>query len=225
MVLTGIQACVFDAYGTLFDIGAAAARCRDRLGDKADTLSQMWRTKQIEYTWQRSLRGDYEDFWHVTAQGLDYAMAALGLADDVLRARLMEVYFALDAYPEVGDALRRLKAGGMKLAILSNGTPSMLIAAVRRSGLEGVFDSILSADEVRMYKPHPSVYRLATDNLRFSADSICFLSSNGWDAAGAAFFGLRVVWINRFGQPPERLDGTPERVITSLSELPPLLGL
>jgi 2-haloacid dehalogenase len=151
-------------------------------------------------------------------------MAALAITDDALRTRLMELYFVLDAFPEVAEVLQRLRDGGMKTAILSNGTPSMLIAAVRRAGLERLLDPLLSVDSLRIYKPHPSVYQLAVDQLHIPAERICFLSANGWDASGAAHFGLRVVWINRLRAPKEMLPGAPEAEIRSLAELPALLG-
>jgi 2-haloacid dehalogenase len=223
--LHDIGACVFDAYGTLFDVTAAAARCRDVLGDKADALASIWRTKQLEYTWLRSLRGDYVDFWHVTGQSLDYAMAALQLEDDALRTRLMELYLILDAYPEVREMLRTIKEARVKTAILSNGSPSMLVAAVRRAELEDLLDEVISVDSVRIYKPHPSVYQLAVDRLRLPSEHICFLSANAWDASGAAYFGFRVVWINRFRAHPEQLPGVPEWEIHDLAALPSLLGL
>ena len=221
--LNEIEACVFDAYGTLFDTNAAAAECRDVLGESADILGSIWRSKQLEYTWLRSLRGDYVDFWHITGQSLDYAMTSLGLADDCLRARLMELYYVLDAYPEVPGVLETIKSSGRRTAILSNGSPSMLIAAVRRAGLERLLGEIISVDAVKIYKPHPSVYQLAVDRLRVAPERICFLSANGWDVSGAAHFGFRVVWINRSGAPPERLPGQAEHEIHSLHELPVLL--
>jgi 2-haloacid dehalogenase len=223
--LQDIGACVFDAYGTLFDVNAAAARCRDALGDKADALASLWRTKQLEYTWLRSLRGDYVDFWHVTGQSLDYAMAALKLEDKSLRTRLMELYLVLDAYPEVREMLNTIKGAGVKTAILSNGSPSMLVAAVRQAKLEDLLDKVVSVDSARIYKPHPTVYQLAVDRLRLPSERICFLSANAWDASGAAHFGFRVIWINRFRAQPEQLPGTPEKEIHTLAELPGLLGL
>ena len=220
-----IGACVFDAYGTLFDVTAAAARCRDALGDKADALASLWRTKQLEYTWLRSLRGDYVDFWHVTGQSLDYAMASLKLEDSALRTRLMELYLVLDAYPEVREMLSTIKGAGVRTAILSNGSPSMLIAAVQRAQLQTLLDEVISVDPVRIYKPHPSVYQLAVDKMRLPPEKICFLSANAWDASGGAYFGFRVVWINRFRAQPEQLPGKPEMEIHTLAELPGLLGL
>ena len=220
-----IGACVFDAYGTLFDVAAAANRCRDALGDKADELSAIWRVRQLEYTWLRSLMQEYVEFWQVTGDGLDYALAALGIEDEALRERLMDVYMVLDPYPEVKDVLTTIKAGGLKTAILSNGSPKMLNAAVGNAAIEKVLDDTFSVEAVGVYKPHPSVYQMAVDGLDVEAGRICFMSSNAWDAAAAANFGFRVVWVNRFGQPQERIPGDPEHVIKTLDALPPLLGL
>ncbi|NQU59547.1 MAG: haloacid dehalogenase type II [Rhodospirillales bacterium] len=220
-----IDACVFDAYGTLFDVNAAAAHCRDALGDKADELSAIWRLRQLEYTWLRSLMDEYVEFWKVTGDGLDYAMASLGIEDAALRERLMDIYMRLDAYPEVKGVLTTLKAGGLKTAILSNGSPKMLNSAVENAGINDVLDDTFSVESVGIYKPHPSVYQMAVDGLSVEAGRICFMSSNAWDAAAAANFGFRVVWVNRFGQPQERIPGDPEQVIKSLDGLPPLLGL
>jgi 2-haloacid dehalogenase len=220
----GIRACVFDAYGTLFDVSAATARCRSELGDRADALTTLWRSKQLEYSWLRSLRGDYVDFWHVTGQSLDYALAAIDVHDPALRSRLMELYFVLDAFPDVRYALAELKTAGLKTAILSNGSPSMLTAAVHRARLEDLLDAVISVDSVRIYKPHPTVYQLAVDRLKLPAERICFLSANYWDASGAALFGFRVIWINRAGAMPDPLPGEPDHEIKSLAALPALLG-
>ncbi len=220
-----IGACVFDAYGTLFDVAAAAAQCRDALGDKADELSAIWRTRQLEYTWLRSLMQEYVEFWQVTGDGLDYAMAALGIEDDALRQRLMDIYMRLDAYPEVKDVLSALKAGGIKTAVLSNGSPEMLSSEVDNATIADLLDDVFSVDSIGVYKPHPSVYQMAVDGLGVEAGRICFMSSNAWDAAAGANFGYRVVWVNRFGQPQERLPGDPEHEVKTLEALPPLLGL
>ncbi len=220
-----IGACVFDAYGTLFDVAAAAAQCRDALGDKADELSAIWRTRQLEYTWLRSLMQEYVEFWQVTGDGLDYALAALGIKDDALRQRLMDIYMRLDAYPEVKDVLTALKAGGIKTAVLSNGSPEMLSSAVDNATIADLLDDVFSVDSIGVYKPHPSVYQMAVDGLGVEAGRICFMSSNAWDAAAAANFGFRVVWVNRFGQPQERIPGNPEHEVKTLEALPPLLGL
>jgi len=223
--LADTKACVFDAYGTLFDVAAAAARCRGELGDKADPLAQIWRTKQLEYTWLRSLMGAYEDFWTLTGDALDFAMAALELDGGGLRDRLMELYFKLDAYGEAASVLGTVKDAGRATAILSNGSPAMLAAAVENAGIRALLDQVFSVDGLGIYKPHPSVYQLCVDGLGVDAGRICFLSSNAWDVAGAAHFGMNVVWINRFGQGAERLPGKPAAVIATLADLPALLGL
>ncbi|MEE8443829.1 MAG: haloacid dehalogenase type II [Alphaproteobacteria bacterium] len=224
-VISGIRACVFDAYGTLFDVHSAAARCRDDLGDKADELSGIWRQKQLQYTWLRSLMGAHVDFWRVTGDALDYAMAAVELDDPAIRERLMDMYLQLDAYPEVPAVLGRLKDAGMTTAILSNGAPKMLEAAVRSAGLEDRLDRVLSIEDIGVYKPDPRVYRLAVDRTGVAAREICFMSSNAWDATGAAHFGFQVVWVNRFAQPPERLPGELKAEVADLTALPGLLGL
>jgi len=220
-----IGACVFDAYGTLFDYASAAARCKDALGADWSTLSDLWRRKQVEYTWLRSLMGRHTDFWHVTGESLDYAMASLKRQDPALRAMLMQQYLNLDPFPEVPEMLRRLKDKGMRTAILSNGSPTMLTGAMNSAGLSTLIDMALSVESVGIYKPHPSVYQLAVDKVGVPAGRICFLSSNSWDAAGGAAFGFRVVWVNRAGAPAENLPASPERQIKSLAELPALLGI
>lgn len=223
--LDNIGACVFDAYGTLFDVAAAAERCRAALGDAAGPLAALWREKQLQYTWLRGLMGEHADFWQVTGEALDYAMGALSLDDRDLRARLMDLYLALDAYAEVEPVLKRLKAAGMRTAILSNGSPKMLDAAVQSAGLADSLDAVLSVEEVGVFKPHPDVYRLGVDRLDLPAAEMAFHSANAWDAAAAAHFGYRAVWINRFGQPPERMPGTPEAELDSLDGVADLLGI
>lgn len=223
--LEGIRACVFDAYGTLFDVHAAANRCRDDLGDKADRLSDIWRQKQLQYTWLRSLMAAHVDFWRVTGDALDYAMAAVGLDDKAMRERLMALYRELDAYPEVPAVLRDLKKAGLATAILSNGAPAMLEAAVESAGIGTELDHTLSVEDVGIYKPDPRVYRLASERIGVSPSEICFLSSNSWDAHGASHFGFRVVWVNRFGLPRENLPGRPDIEVDDLTALPAILGL
>jgi len=220
-----IGACVFDAYGTLFDVHSAVRRGGEALGDKADKVSALWRQKQLEYTWLRSLMGAHADFWQVTSEGLDYALTANGIKDRKLHARLMDLYLSLDAYPDVTDALTRLRAGGKKTAILSNGAPKMLAAAVASAGLTKLLDAALSIEDVGIYKPDRRVYQLAVERMGVAPGRICFVSTNAWDASGAAYFGFRVAWMNRFGQTPERLPGKHSAIIESLSELPALLGL
>jgi len=226
--LPGIRACVFDAYGTLFDFASAAANCRDAIGDgdAAERLTALWRDKQLQYAWLRAVQGRHADFWQVTGDALDFAVERLGLTGVAgLRDRLMNLYLRLEAFPDAHEALRRVRAGRLATAILSNGTPAMVAAAVAHAGIGDLLDHVLTVEEVGVYKPHPSVYQLAVDRLRVPAGSIAFLSSNGWDAYSAAAFGMTAVWCNRYSQPPERLPGTPAREIRSLAELPPLLGL
>lgn len=213
-------ACVFDAYGTLFDYASAVARCNADLGSSGDKLNLLWREKQLQYSWLRALEGRHADFWQVTGDALDFALESLGLADGNLRDRLMESYLTLEAFPEVPDVLARLKQQGIKTAILSNGSPKMLEAAVRNARLEPLLDAVLSVEEVGVYKPHPKVYQLAVDRLGVERQRISFQSSNGWDAWGASAFGMRVVWCNRYGQRPERLPGGPDYQVRSLAELP-----
>ena len=219
----GIKACVFDAYGTLFDVHSAVGRHRQRVGMKADDVSRLWRAKQLEYTWLRSLMGQYVDFWQITADGLDYALDAHNIQEASLRQDLLDAYLALDCYPEVREVLATLKANGIATAILSNGSPRMLQAAVASGELAQLMDAVLSVEDVGIYKPHPSVYQLAVDRLQVEAHEICFQSSNGWDAVGAAAFGFRVAWINRFGQARERLPAEPDAELFTLAELPSLV--
>jgi 2-haloacid dehalogenase len=220
----GVRACVFDAYGTLFDFGSAAARCEDELGDKVGPLTVLWRDKQLQYTWLRALQKRHADFWQVTGDALDYAMDTLGLASPALRARLMNLYLNLEAFPEVPGVLCQLKTRGLVTAILSNGTPRMLSAAVDAAGLTNLLDAVLSVEAVGVYKPYPGVYQLAVDQLGIPADAIAFQSSNAWDAYAASAFGMRAVWCNRYEQRRERLPGNPDAVIRSLNELPALLA-
>ena len=221
--LDGIEACVFDAYGTLFDFNSAARTASDELGDDWQPLSELWRQKQLQYTWLRGLAGRHADFWRVTGDALDFALATLKLDRPGLRTRLMDLYLHLQTYPEVAETLRQLRSSGLKTAILSNGTPAMLAAVVRSSGLEGAFDAVLSVEEVGVFKPHPSVYHLASDRLGIAPAALCFLSSNAWDAFSAKASGLRVVWCNRFAQAPERIPAMPDGEISDLSALPALL--
>jgi len=222
--LQGIRACVFDAYGTLFDVSSASARCADVLGDKAPALARLWREKQLQYTWLRTAQGRHADFWQVTGEALDFAMDELQVSGPGLRARLMDLYRRLDAFAEVPDVLRQLKQSGLATAILSNGTPSMLEDAVQSAGIGPFVDAIISVEEVGVFKPDPKVYQRAVDRLAVAAGQICFLSSNAWDAYAASAFGMRVVWCNRYGQRPERLPGAPEAQIGTLATLPSLLA-
>ncbi len=222
--LQGVRACVFDAYGTIFDFASAAARCTEALGGEAARLTALWRDKQLQYSWLRAVQGRHADFWQVTGDALDFALETLGLTEPGLRDRLMQLYLALDPFPEVPEMLRPLRAAGLPTAILSNGSPEMLTAGVESAGLVGLLDPVLSVELVGVYKPHPKVYRLACDRLSIDAGAILFVSSNAWDVHAASAFGMRTVWCNRYGQRRERLPGRPDREIGSLAELPPLLA-
>lgn len=219
-----VDACVFDAYGTLFDFNSAASTARGELGEDWQRVSELWRQKQLQYTWLRGLAGHHADFWQVTGDALEFTLATLQIERPGLHARLMDLYLRLATFPEVPETLRRLKASGRKLAILSNGTPAMLDAVVHSAGLENSFDAVLSVEEVGVYKPHPSVYGLAGNRLKLAPSRICFLSSNAWDAYLAKAFGMRVVWCNRYGQAPERIPATPDGEIAELGALPALLA-
>jgi len=221
--LEGVSACVFDAYGTLFDFASAAQRCEDAPAEKRAALTALWRDKQLQYTWLRALQDRYADFWQVTGDALDFALASLDLEAPGLRERLMELYLGLEPFPEVPEVLRTLRAHGFRTAILSNGSPAMLQALVQRAGLADLFDAVLSVDAVGVFKPHPKVYQLALDELGLPAQAISFQSSNGWDAYAASDFGMRVVWCNRHGQRRERLPGAPDFEVRTLAELPGLL--
>jgi len=223
--LSGVKACVFDAYGTLFDFATAARGCRDVLGDQAERLTALWRDKQLQYTWLRAVQNRHADFWQVTGDSLDYALETLALDRPGLRDRLMNLYLTLEPFPEVPDVLWRLKDAGMRMAILSNGSPQMLAPLVSNAKFDALFDAVLSVEEAGVFKPHARVYQLPLDRLGLAAGEIAFQSSNAWDAWGAKAFGMQVVWCNRYGQRPERLPGTPDREIKTLAELPALLGL
>ena len=213
------KAYVFDAYGTLFDVHAAIGRHRGAVEPDAERFSELWRVKQLEYSWTLSLMGRYESFWKLTEQALDFAFARFPQVDRKLKAALLDAYFTLDAYPDARPALERLKAGGRATAILSNGSTDMLAAAVKGAKLDDVLDHVLSVDAVRVFKPPRKVYDLAIDALGVKAGEIAFVSSNRWDVAGAAQAGLKPIWVNRAGNPDEYLDLAPVAVIRSLAEV------
>ena len=222
--LQGIRACVFDAYGTLFDVHAPLRKLAPEIGPKAEEISQLWRQKQLEYTWLRSLMGVHADFWHVTSDALDYALERHGVSDPGLKDEIMALYLKLDAYPEVAEALQAVKAKNKVTAILSNGSPAMLDSAVRHAGLERLFNMVLSVEDVGIYKPSRRVYRHATQKLQIhEPPSICFVTANTWDAAGAAQFGFQVVRVDRFGLKDDRLPGKPAAMVKDLSGLPALV--
>jgi len=209
----------FDAYGTLFDVHAAIGRHRAAAGPDADRFSDIWRMKQLEYTWTLTLAGQYADFWALTERALDYAFARVPTVDRALRARLLDAYLELDAFPDARQALAELKARGAHLAILSNGSPRMLEAIVAASGIAGLLDAVLSVDVLRVYKPRPEVYALVTRHFGVEAQEVAFVSSNRWDVMGAASFGFQALWINRAGLPDEYPEGAPLRELSALTAL------
>jgi 2-haloacid dehalogenase len=219
-----VRACVFDAYGTLFDHSSAALRFRDDLGDKIDRLNSIWREKQLQYTWLRTLQDAYVDFWQVTGDALDFAMDSLELRNARLRDRLMSQYLELEIFPDVKGTLTLLKEAGMKTAILSNGSSSMLRSMVEYNSIGHLFDGIFSAEEVGVFKPHPKIYALAGERLGTDPRALLFHSANAWDAYAASAFGMRVVWCNRYGLRKERLPGTPELEVKSLAEVPAIIS-
>jgi 2-haloacid dehalogenase len=220
-----IKACVFDAYGTLFDVNAAAREAAAEPGREAfaevwPVLAQNWRLKQLQYTWLRAVSGAHTDFWEVTQNGLDWAMEASGLKDRELRERLLALYWELSAFAEVPKMLATLKANGYQTAILSNGSPDMLAGCVESAGVGEFLDDVLSVESVGVFKPHRSVYQMVPDRFECPAEEILFVSSNGWDAAAAAGFGFRCAWVNRSGEPMDRLPWTPDIVLDDLKTIP-----
>jgi 2-haloacid dehalogenase len=222
--LEGIRACVFDAYGTLFDVHAPIQTLAAEIGEKAPEVSRLWRQKQLEYTWLRSLMGVHADFWKVTGDALDYALKFHEIDEPGLKDEILVLYLKLDAYPDALDGLQKLRSRGMRTAILSNGSPSMLDSAVRAAGLEKYLEMVLSVEDVGIYKPSRRVYRHAMQKLALhDAPAICFVSANTWDAQAAAQFGFQAVRVDRFGLPDDNIPGKPAAMIKSLVELPGLV--
>jgi len=216
-----IEACVFDAYGTLFDVHSPVSRVGARLGPSAAEMSKLWRQKQLEYTWLRSLMHEHADFWQVTHDALDYAMKVYGISDMSLREELLALYRRLEAYHDALVCLKHLAKQKLKLAILSNGTPTMLADAAANADIARYLHRIVSVEEVGIYKPDRRVYGLALERLQVgSRSAILFVSANPWDAQAAANFGFQVVRINRFDLPDDNLPGQPALILNSLSELP-----
>jgi 2-haloacid dehalogenase len=218
--LEGIQAVVFDAYGTLFDVQSPVTKLSSEIGEKAAALGMLWRQKQLEYTWLRSLTGIHADFWVVTRDALDFTLAELAINESGLADELMTLYLKLDVFPDVKETLSALRQRGKRLAILSNGSPSMLDAVVRHAGLDKIFEHILSVEEIGIYKPSRRVYRLAMQKFHIQdAPSICFVSANTWDAQSAAQFGFQVVRVARSPKRDDNIPGKPARLIDSLNDL------
>ncbi|MFX0541228.1 haloacid dehalogenase type II [Roseovarius sp. S4756] len=225
-----ITTCIFDAYGTLLDVAAAARTAaaepgQERLAECWPSIAQNWRLRQLHYTWLRTIMEDHADFWTLTGDALDWALEAEGIVDTALRERLMGLYRELDAFPEAADMLSRLKAAGLNTAILSNGTPDMLEAATSSAGVRGDLDDILSVEMCGIYKPSRAVYDMVGRRFACAPDEVLFVSSNGWDAAAAAAYGFNVAWVNRAGEPVERLPGKPSHVLRDLTGIPALAGV
>jgi 2-haloacid dehalogenase len=212
-------AVVFDAYGTLFDVHSAVARMKDEIGPSAQRLSELWRSKHLEYTWVLSLAGRYESFRMLAARSLDTAAALTGAVPPGIRERLLAAYTTLDAYAEVPRMLDDLRSLGRRTAILSNGDSDMLASAVAAAGLDGRLDAVISVEGIRVFKPSPRVYALATQRLSLEPAGILFVSSNRWDIAGARAFGFRTLWVNRTGAPDEYPDLAPDAVAPDLTGL------
>jgi 2-haloacid dehalogenase len=225
-----ITTCVFDAYGTLFDVAAAARQAAaepggEKLAQIWPQLAEDWRAKQLQYSWLRAVTGEHTDFWRVTQDGLDWALELRGLsADRALRERLLSLYWQLQAYPEVPQMLRRLKAAGINTAILSNGSPDMLQGAVQSASLAELLDDVLSVESVGVFKPAPQVYDMVLQRFGVAKHHVLFVSSNGWDAAAAASYGFVTAWVNRAGLPIDRLPGQPNHVLQDLTAIPTLAG-
>ncbi|MEM6372027.1 MAG: haloacid dehalogenase type II [Pseudomonadota bacterium] len=226
-----ITTCIFDAYGTLFDVAAAA---REAAGDaefaaiRTDwpTLAAHWRAKQLQYTWLRAITGAHTDFWEVTQNGLDWALEQTGHdGDPALRERLLALYWELQAYPEVPEMLHTLKNAGLNTAILSNGSPDMLQGAVQSAGIEDVLDDSLSVQAVGIFKPDARVYDLVGARFGCAREEVLFVSSNGWDAAAAAGYGFGTAWVNRAGEPVDRLPWVPDTILSDLTGIPALAGV
>jgi len=226
-----ITTCVFDAYGTLFDVAAAAREAAREpafaaIADTWPQLAEYWRLKQLQYSWLRAVTGAHDDFWQVTQEGLDWSLEKMGVADDpALRERLLALYWELQAFAEVPAMLRALKDGGLNTAILSNGSPAMLDGAVQSAGISDLLDVSLSVESVGVFKPHVSVYDLVGQHYGCAKDEVLFVSSNGWDAAAATGYGFTTAWVNRGGDPVDRLPWKPAHQLRDLSGIPALAGL
>lgn len=219
LIPAGIKAVVFDAFGTLFDVHSAVARHAGQIGPEAARLSEIWRAKQLEYSWVLSLAGRYESFWSLTEKALDFAFARCSTADYSVRPLLLDAYRSLDAYPEVRSVLEALRARGLRTAILSNGDPVMLSAAVSSADIASNLDAVISVETAKIFKTSPDAYQLALEELSLNIDEIAFVSSNRWDVAGAVVFGFTAIWVNRYGMPDEYPEFEPHAVIGDIQGL------
>ncbi len=214
-----IKACVFDAYGTLFDVNAACRELSKEVGDNWEKLASLWRLRQVEYTWLRNSMDEYIDFWQITSDALDYAMETLGIENNELREELLNLYLKLEAYPEVNDLLKKLKQRGLKTGILSNGSMKMLNSAVDNANIREYLDEILSVEDCKIYKPSSKVYDLVKIKMQISKENVLFFSSNAWDMHAASNYGFKTIWVNRFNAKLERLPGKPIDIVNSLDKI------
>ena len=216
--MKNIKAIIFDAYGTLFDVNSAAEKCKDKIGHKWENFSNYWRTTQLEYTWLRSLMNRYKDFWKITEDSLDKSIKVFNI-DISMRNELLNLYKKLSPYPEVKKVLNNLKEKNYKIAILSNGTPSLLNELVLSNNLDNVFDDIFSIEEVKIYKPHSKVYNIPINKYQINKDEAAFLSANTWDVSGGGNFGYNSIWVNRNKNIFDNLDYEPKNEIENLTQL------
>ena len=214
-----IKACIFDAYGTLFDVNAACRELSKEVGDNWEKLASLWRLRQVEYTWLRNSMDEYIDFWQITSDALDYAMETLGIKNNELREELLNLYLKLEAYPEVNDLLKKLKQRGLMTGILSNGSMKMLNSAVDNANIREYLDEILSVEECKIYKPSSKVYDLVKIKMQIGKENVLFFSSNAWDMHAASNYGFKTIWVNRFNAKLERLPGKPIDIVTSLEKI------
>ena len=214
-----IKACIFDAYGTLFDVNSACRELSKEVGHNWESLASLWRLRQVEYTWLRNSMNEYIDFWQITSDALDYAMETLEIENIKLKQDLLALYLKLEAYPEVKDLLKKLKQKGFKTGILSNGSIKMLNSAVDNANIRDLLDEILSVEECEIYKPSKKVYDLVEKNMKVKKENVMFFSSNAWDMHAASNYGFNTIWVNRFNAKLERLPGKPNNIVNSLEKI------
>ena len=214
-----IKACIFDAYGTLFDVNAACRELSMEVGGNWEKLASLWRLRQVEYTWLRNSMDEYIDFWQITSDALDYAMETLGIKNNELREQLLNLYLKLEAYPEVKVLLTKLKQRGLKTGILSNGSMKMLNSAVDNANIREYLDEILSVEECEIYKPSSKVYDLVKIKMQINKENVLFFSSNAWDMHAASNYGFKTIWVNRFNNKLERLPGKPINIVNCLDKI------
>ena len=222
MKIENIKACIFDAYGTLFDVNSAASKCKKKLGNRWESFANTCRTSQLEYNWLRSIMKKHKNFWQITEDSLDHAMATFNI-DKNMRKELLNLYKELSPYPEVKECLDALKSKKIKIAILSNGTPDLLKGLVESNNIQSYFDNIISVEDVKIYKPDPKVYEMPIKKYNCKPENICFLSSNTWDVSGGGVFGYNAVWVNRFNKIFDKLGYSPQYIINNLNQLLKLL--